>query len=75
MRTRGQREIVEDLRDSEMPVKGNYTLQVRASDTRMTLMSEAVEDVGIDENTEVPQVYFEEEQIVAIDLSEVGADE
>jgi len=75
MRTRGQREIVEDLRDSEMPVKGNYTLQVRASDTRMTLMSEAVEDAGIDQNIEVPQVYFEEEQIVAIDLSGVDGDE
>jgi len=74
MRTRGQREIVEDLRDSEMPVKGNYTLQVRASDTRMTLMSEAVEDAGIDQNIEVPQVYFEEEQIVAIDLSGVDGD-
>jgi hypothetical protein len=74
MRTRGQREIIQDLRDSEMPLKGNYTLQVRSSDTRMTLMSEAVDDVGIDENTEVPQVYFEDEQIVAIDLSEVGQD-
>jgi len=57
-----------------MPLKGNYTLQVRSSDTRMTLMSEAVDDVGIDENTEVPQVYFADEQIVAIDLSEVAED-
>jgi len=72
MRTKGQREVIQSLGESQMPLKGNYTLQVRSSDTRMTLMSEAVEDAGIEDNTEVPQIYFEDEQIVAIDLSEVS---
>jgi hypothetical protein len=75
MRTQGQREVIEELRSGDIPTKGNYTLDVKSSATRMTLMSEAVEDAGIDENTEVPQIYFEEEGIVAIDLSEVASDE
>jgi hypothetical protein len=55
-----------------MPTKGNYTLDVRPTATRMTLMNEAVEKAGIEEATEVPQVFFEDEMIVAIDLSGVS---
>jgi len=69
MRTRAQRDIIERAQTADdMPRRGTYRPQFRGDDVRMTLMMEAVEDAGLEQGDQIVQHYYEDEQMVVIDL-------
>jgi len=68
MRSRAQRELINDYRDGDMPTKATYSLQDKGSQVRMTLMAEALEAEGVDRSGEVEQAYFADEGAIVIDL-------
>jgi hypothetical protein len=68
MRARAQRELLNRHRDADMPHTARYSPTFYDDSVRATLMIEAVRDAGLEDGDEITQHYWEDEQVLIIDL-------